>query len=148
MVNHALWCIKSYVANTLLTRKLSKSIFLTTDLREEGKLRDDFYAVQRALVECNTIWDSLSRESFWKQRPDRPPTYCKSVVRTMIFACIYECTILLIYLFADHYKNHLPYIPIPRKSVVRTMFPIYPDGHMKLSFQVLLKAIFLTSILQ
>jgi len=74
-----------------------------------------------------------------------PPTYSKSVVRTMIFACIFECTILLIYLFADSCKNHLPYIPIPRKSVVRTMFPIYPDDYMKLPFQLLLKAIFLTS---
>ena len=63
----------------------------------------------------------------------------------MIFACIYECMILLIYLFTDSCKNHLPYIQIPRTSVVRTMFPIYPDDYMKHSFQVLLKAIFLDS---
>ena len=63
----------------------------------------------------------------------------------MIFACIYECTMLLIYLFGDSCKNYLPYIPIPRKSVVRTMFPIYPDDFTKLSFQVLLRAIFLNN---
>jgi len=82
-----------------------------------------FYAEQRVLEEYKTIWDSLSRNDF---------------------ANISLTTdLLMIYVFADSCKNHLYYIPIPHKSMVRTMFPIYPD--MKLSFQVLLKAIFLTS---
>jgi len=64
MFSHASWCIKSYLASTLLTRKIFKSIFLTTDLRVEGNMKDDFSAEQRVLEEFKTIWDSLSRKSF------------------------------------------------------------------------------------
>jgi len=45
-----------YARNTLLTRKILKSIFLTTDLLVEGNLKGDFYAEQRALEENKTIW--------------------------------------------------------------------------------------------
>ena len=40
---------------------------------------------------------------------------------------------LLIYLFADHCKNHLHYIQCLRKSVVRKMFPIHPDDFMEIN---------------
>jgi len=86
-----------------------------------------------------TVKKRLLKTSPW------PPTYSKSVLRTMIFTCIYERTTPLIHLCADSCKNHFPYIAIHRKSVARTMLPIYPDDYIKLSFQVLLKAIFLTT---
>ena len=53
-----------------MTNIMLKSIFLSTGVRVEGNLRDDFYLEQRVLEEYKTIWDSLSRKGILKHLPD------------------------------------------------------------------------------